>query len=227
LSEAQPQAEPQPASILDAQVEALLERIAADRDRRCAELRESTERQARDLKRSAIKEARGQVHEAVKRERKHAEQTLRQAQASADLQISRRAQQATRELLKAMWAVIGAALEARWADSVRRRDWVRAAIKQAQRLLTEPAWRIEHGAGWSEAECALLAKLAAGGEGREPQRKVELACDPSVHAGIRIRTSGATFDATAVGLLAVPSLIESEFLAQHLALSATPAAVLP
>lgn len=214
-------AEPQPASILDAQVVALLGRIAADRDRRCAELRESTERQARDLGRSAFKDARDQVHEAVERERKHAEQTLRQAQASADLQVSRRAQQATREVLRAMWAAIGDALEARWADSAQRTDWVQAAIRQAQKLLSEPAWRIEHGAGWSEAERALLAKLAAEGESREPRREVGLSCDPSVRVGIRIRTSGATFDATGAGLLAAPSDIESEFLA-HYALSTKP-----
>ncbi len=211
--------------ILDAQVKALLERIAADRDRRCAELRASTERQARDLKRSALKEARAQVHEAVKRERKHAEQTLRQAEASAALEIGRRAQQATRGLLKAMWAAISGALEARWADSVRRRAWVQAAVRQAQKLLTEHSWHIEHGAGWPETERALLSKLASAGEEREPPREVELACDPSVRAGIRIRTPGVVFDATAAGLLAARAQIESEFLAQYLALSASPGAV--
>ena len=109
-----------PASVLDAQVEALLQRVAADRDRRCAQLRASTERQARELLRSARKEALANVREAITRERKQTEQALRQAQASAALEVRQREQQATRVLLEAMWAAIIGVFEARWADAARR-----------------------------------------------------------------------------------------------------------
>ncbi len=206
-----------PASVLDAQVEALSQRIAADRDRRCAEARAAAERQARELLRSARKEAMANVSEAVTRERKHAEQALRQAQASVELEERRRAQQATRVLLEAMWAAIGPALEARWSDQAQRSAWLLAAVGQARTLLRERSWRIEHGEGWSEDQRDALAKLAAG-EGPAAAREVALACDPAVGAGIRIRTAGACLDATVTGLLASRARIESEFLAQYLAL---------
>jgi vacuolar-type H+-ATPase subunit E/Vma4 len=206
-----------PASILDAQVDALLQRLAADRDRRRAQMQASTDSQGRELERSARREALANVRQAVKRERQHAEDALRQARANAALEVSRRAQHATRALLAAMWEAISGALEKRWADPARRASWLQAAIGQAQAMLTERTWRIEHGEGWSEDERAQLAKLAAGDRG--PHREVELACDPAVRAGIRIRTPGAVLDATAAGLLAARTQIESEFLAQYLALS--------
>ncbi len=211
-----------PASILDAQVEALLLRVAADRDRRCAELQASTALQVRELERSARKEALANVREAIKRERKHAEQTLRQAQASASLQVRQHAQQETRLLLASMWAAIVGMLDAHWAGAARRKSWLQAAVCQAQVLLSERTWRIEHGEGWTEGERTALAKLPTAGEDRGPAREVELVCDPTVHAGIRIRTSGACLDATATGLLASRAQIESEFLAQYLALSPEP-----
>lgn len=214
-----------PSSILDAQVEALLRRVAADRDRRCAELQASAERQARELERSARKEALANVREAIARERKHAEQMLRQAQASAALAVRQRAQQATRTLLTRMWGAIIGVFDARWADAGQRKSWLHAAVCQAQALLIEHAWRIEYGEGFSQDERGEFAKLAAAGDARRPPHEVQLAYDPGVRAGIRIRTSGACLDATVAGLLAPRAEIESEFLAEYLALSSKPQAV--
>jgi len=211
-----------PPSVLDAQVAALLRRVDSDRDRRCSELRSSAATQARALLRSARKEALGNVREAVARERKHAEQALRQAEAGAALEVRQRAQQATHNLLAAMWAAMRGALESRWADAAGRESWLRAAIRQAHALLLERAWRIEHGDGWSEDERGALAKLAAAGDERGPPRDVELACDPTVRAGIRVRTAGACLDATVTGLLTSRGQIEAEFLAQYLALAPEP-----
>jgi vacuolar-type H+-ATPase subunit E/Vma4 len=206
-----------PASILDAQVEALLQRITADRDRRCSELQASAERQARELEHSARKEALANVREAIAKERKHAEQRLRQARASAALAVRQRAQQATRMLLTTMWAAVTDALEARWANSAQRKSWLQAAVRQAQALLSERRWRIEHGEGWRGEQRGELAKLAAQGDDRRPPREIELVSDAAVRAGIRIRASGACLDATVAGLLASRAQIESEFLAQYLA----------
>jgi hypothetical protein len=203
--------------VLETQVAALLQRLATDRDRRCAELRSSTEGQVRELLRSARKEALANVREAIARERKHAEQTLRQAQASAALDVRERAQQLTRALLERMWAAIGGVLAVRWADAARRRSWQEAAVRQAQALLSGRSWRIEHGAGCSEDELGALMKLAAAGEGPGPPREIELVCDPAVRAGIRIRAAGVCLDATVAGLLESRAEIEADFLATLLA----------
>lgn len=205
-----------PASVLDAQVGALLQRVQADRDRRCAQLRASTEGQARDLLHAARHEARANVREAIVRERKHAEQALRQAQASAALELRQHEQRAIRALLQEMWAAISGVFEARWADAAGRKSWLEAAVRQAQGMLSEHTWRIEHGGGWSEAERGALAALAASNGRSAAPRTIELVCDPPIGAGIRIRTPGACLDATAAGLLASRTQIESEFLAQYL-----------
>jgi hypothetical protein len=210
-----------PASIVDAQVDAMSQRVSKDRDRRCAQLRSDALGQARDILRSARKEARANVREAVALERKHGEQALRQAQASALLEARQRDQQETRVLLQEMWTAIPGALESRWADPVRRKSWVQAAVRQAQALLGGRAWRVEHGAGWSQDQLGELMALVAGDKGG-PVHEVPRVCDPEIRAGIRINAEGACLDATTAGLLASRAQVESEFLAQYLTLSSGP-----
>ena len=205
-----------PASVLDAQVGALMQRVIADRDRHCAQMRASTDGQVREMLRAARQEARANVREAIVRERKHAELALRQAQAGAALELRQQEQRTARALLLDMWAAIGGVFEARWADAACRKSWLEEAVRQARGLLSDQRWRIEHGAGWSQAERDALAALAAGGAVDAAPRTVELVCDPAIHAGIRIRTPGACLDATVAGLLASRTQIESEFLARYL-----------
>ena len=211
-----------PASVVDAQVDAMLQRVSQDRDRRCAQLRSDAEIQARDILRAARTEARANVSEAVARERKHAEQALRQAEASALLDERQRAQQQTRDLLQMMWTAITSVLESRWTDAAHRKSWVQAAIRQAQTLLSGRSWRIEHGAGWSQVELVELVSLVAAKDKSDPVREVVLVCDTGIRTGLRINTEGACLDATAAGLLASRAQVESDFLAQYLALASAP-----
>ncbi len=205
-----------PPSVLDAQAGALMQRVIADRDRRCAQMRTSADGQVREMLRAARQEARANVREAIVRERKHAELTLRQAQAGAALELRQQEQRTARALLQDMWAAIGGVFEARWADAACRKSWLEEAVRQARGLLSDQSWRIEHGAGWSQAEGGALAALAAGDAVGAAPRTVELVCDPGIRAGIRIRTPGACLDATVAGLLASRAQIESEFLARYL-----------
>ncbi len=205
-----------PASVLDAQVSALMQRVLADRDRRRAQMRASTDGEVREMLRAARQEARANVREAALRERKHAEQALRQAQAAAALELRRQEQRTACALLQDMWVAVGDVLEARWADAACRKSWLEEAVRQARDLLSDRRWRIEHGAGWSQAERGALAALACADAVGGAPRTVELVCDPAVRAGIRIRTPGACLDATAAGLLASRAEIESEFLALYL-----------
>ena len=206
-----------PASVLDAQVEAMSQRVSQDRDARCAQQRTRAEGQVRDILRSARSEARANVHTAVVRERKLGEQALRQARASALLEERQRAQQQTRALLRQMWAAITGALESRWDDPAHRKAWVRTSIRQAKGLLIGRSWRIEHDASWSQLELAELVQLISGKDEGGLPYEVELACGQDIRAGIRISTAGACLDATIAGLLASRAEIESEFLAEYMA----------
>ena len=95
-----------PASVIDAQVEAMSQRVAQNRDRRCAQLRADASAQAQGILRAARKEARANVVDAVTRERKQREQALRLARASALLEERQRAQQQMTGLLQQMWAAV-------------------------------------------------------------------------------------------------------------------------
>jgi hypothetical protein len=217
-----------PASVIDAQVEALSQRVAGDRDRRCTQLRADASAQAQDILRAARKEARANVVDAVTRERKQRDQVLQLAQASVLLEDRQSEQREMLNLLKEMWASVTSALESRWADPTHRKSWVQAAVRQGRALLSARAWRIEHGAGWPQQELDELKSLVVGGGqgdsagGGGAAREVELLCDNGLGAGIRIRTEGAYLDATAAGLLTSRVRIESEFLAQFLALPPAP-----
>ncbi len=199
-----------PASVLDAQVEAMSKRIVQDRDQRCTQLRNDVMSQVQIVLRAARREACANVRAAVSRERKQGEQALRQAQAQAQLEERQREQQRARSLLEKMWAAIANVLETRWVDPLHRKSWVQAAIRQGQSLLSDRVWRIEYGTGWSENDLTELKKLVT------PES--QLVYDKEIRAGIRIKTDGTCLDATVIGLLASRPQVESEFLAQFLAL---------
>jgi len=204
--------EPIPPSGLEGQVAALVQHITDDREQRCGQIRAAAEAQVREIARSGRAEARASVHKAVSQERARVAQGLREAQARAELEASRRAQLRTRSLLEQMWTQIGAALESRWNDLQHRRSWIAAALRQAELLLSGPAWSIEHGAGWSSEERARLEELA----GKGGARTIEWRRDPALRGGLRIRCAGAALDATVDGLLARRADIEADFLAEYL-----------
>lgn len=200
-----------PASVLDAQVDAMSQRVNQDRDQRCAQLHADVMSQVQAILHSARREARTSVRDAVSRERKQGEQALRQAQAKAQLEGRQRDQQQARTMLEEMWAALAGVLETRWAEPLCRNSWLQSAIRQAQILLGDRVWRIEYGTGWSPEALNELHKLVP--------HETQMLCDLEIRAGIRIKTEGACLDATVAGLLASRQQIESEFLAQLLALS--------
>jgi cell division septum initiation protein DivIVA len=203
-------------SVLDAQVDAMLQRVRSHRERRAAEMRTATERQAAEIVQGARAEARQSLHRAVTRERARTAQGLRQAEARAELESRRRAQLETRALLGHMWEHIAEALEGRWRTDVQRDAWIAAAVGEAARLLTGQAWNIEHATGVSSEDRRRGEALAraAGATG------VEWRLDAQTRAGLRVRAPGACLDATTEGLLAHREDIEAAFLWEYLAPSA-------
>jgi len=206
-----------PTSVVDAQVDAMLQSVSKNREQRCAQLRNDALSQARDILRSARQEARANLSRAVAREREQRRQALRQMQARALLDARQRNQQQTRALLQEMWATIPGVLESRWADPAHRKSWIEAAVREGQALLGGRAWGIEHGDGWSQEELEELMTLIAGIDKGRPVHDVSLLCDKEIRAGLRINAEGARLDATAAGLLASRAQVEAEFLAQYMA----------
>lgn len=201
-----------PTSALNVQVDALLQKVADDKEQRCSRLRAAAESQAREILRSARTQARSEVHKAVAEERARIEQGLRQAEAQADLQSRQRAQRQLQEELEHMWAQIVGVLEARWHDPIQRRRWIEAALAAAGGLIGERDWRIEHGPEWPQAESHEVEEFAR----TKGCRSVEWASDPAIRAGLRVCAPGVLFDATVPGLTADRAEIESAFVAEYL-----------
>jgi len=200
-------------SVLEAQVEAMLERVAEHRDRRIAEIRASTVRQVEQILRSARAEARRSVHQAVARERARMTQGLRQAQARAELQARQLAQSQTRILLEEMWQQIATALEARWRAASERSAWIAAALTEASELLSGRPWTIEHPAGLTSEDRREAEQLAR----QRGASALEWQLDPRLRAGLRVKTPGTCVDATGPGLLARRTDIEAAFLDEYAA----------
>ncbi len=206
----------QPPDALDTQAKALLEGVASDREQRCTALHAAANSRAHQIVCSARAEALANLRKAIAQERTRIDQGLKAAQARVDLEILRHAQQENQTLLEHMWAESGEALERRWRDAGERRTWIEAALAQAGTLLAGRAWRVEHGAGWSESERVQLEAQAR----HQGSSAVELREEPTVQAGLRVRAEHVCVDATAAGLLVQREQIESVFLAEYLAAGA-------
>jgi len=207
-----------PASILDAQVNALLGLVTQRREQRTRDIRSQSDAQVEEILRAARAEARESLHQAVGRERARMSQGLRQAQARAELETRQRAQRETLTLLQHMWQRIGATLEARWREKQGRGVWLAAALQDAAQLLGGRAWRIEHPAGLAlEERQRALTQAGAGGD-----QDVEWHPEPQLRVGLRVRTSGACLDATIEGLLVDREAVEALFLSEYLALGPKP-----
>jgi hypothetical protein len=192
-------------------VQALLQRVASAASERRAQLSAETDSQVRQIIRSAWAEARANVHQAVAQERARLAQGVRQAEAQSDLVRRQREQHRIRTLLDKMWEQLPGLLTTRWRDPTLRRIWIEAAFREAGALLPGRPWRIEHGEEWPEAEQSEIEKLAMGqGAGR-----VEWANNPSIKAGLTIRSEEVCLAATVPGLLARRDDIEAAFLSEY------------
>lgn len=202
---------PAPRSVLDAQTEAMLERVYQHRERRAGEIRTRAATQSLEIVRSARTEARESLHRAVARERARMAQGLRQAEARAELESRRRAQLETRTLLRHMWEKVAAVLESRWRKDAERSAWIAAALGEAAQLLAGQSWRIEHAAGVSAEERRRAESRALAGGARA----VEWQLDTQLRAGLRVRSPGACLDATVAGLLTAREEVEAAFLSEY------------
>ncbi|HVN46816.1 MAG TPA: hypothetical protein VMT66_16425 [Steroidobacteraceae bacterium] len=200
-----------PASVLEGQVQGLLELVERRREQRTGEICAQRDAQVREILRTAKAEARESLHQAVARERARMSQGVRQAEARAELETRQRAQRETLTLLRQMWDRAAAALESRWSAGRQRSAWLTAAVCEAGRLFPERSWSIEHAAGLGHEEQSRAEAQALDAGARE----ISWQLAPQLRAGLRVRTSGACLDASVAGLLAQRADIEARFLCEY------------
>jgi hypothetical protein len=198
-----------PQSIVEAQTDALLRRVAREQETRCRHARESAAEQARTIVDRAWDEARARLRQAVMEERRSVEQTIADRRAAHETAARRRSQSSLRAVIDEAWQALPAALGSAWLRADARARWCRAACAAAMAAL-DPArgCTLEIDADASgEVEALALESLGAWA-GARVERVTGLG------PGLRIRCGRACVDATVPGLLASRERIESELLAE-------------
>lgn len=200
-----------PDSIVQAQTEALLRRVAREQEIRCRRARDAAEEQARGIVRRAWQEARARLKQAAEEERRSVAKALADRRAALETAQRQREQAVLRELMDESWRGLPAALEAAWQSADGRRAWCASTCALAIRSLKlGQAFTVEvDTAAPGDAATSVEETLREAGIPQVETRAVE-----SLGAGLRIRSGRACVDATVPGLLASRDRIEAELLAE-------------
>jgi hypothetical protein len=197
-------------SVLDAQVETLLELVERHRSERCTQLLAQAQERRHTLLAQTYGEARTRMHEAIVTERRRGNEKLDATRAQLETRARQQQHRTALLLLQQGWELLGQSVQQRWKTAAQRRLWVCNLLHQALQRLPRCAWVIEHPPGWDSAECSEQLEAIRGHCGVQPQ----LHTDDQLHAGLRVCADGACLDGTLEGLLADRDAIEAQLLAQ-------------
>jgi len=198
-------------TVLQAQTEGLLRRVAREQESRTFAIRSAAEEQARSIVRRARQEARARLRQAVAEERRQIERAIGERRAALDTAARRADQSAFRRLIEQAWERLPQAVAALWQDPAARGRWIDAACDSAARSLRpQVSYTVELETG-SPADACVCARERLVAAGLEP---VECVAVAGLGAGLRIRAGGAIVDATVAGLLASRERVEAELLAE-------------
>ncbi len=201
----------EPDTIVRAQMEALLRRVAREQEMQSRRARDAAEEQARTIVARAWEEARARLRQAVKEEREGIEQAVLERRAALETAARQREQSVLRGLIDDAWRDLPGVLAASWEKRDTRRDWCEAACAVARRTLTGGAplaAEVDPAAPDDVVDC-IVANLGVDGAPAIETRRIA-----KLGAGLRIRSGLACVDATIAGLLASRERIEAELLAE-------------
>jgi vacuolar-type H+-ATPase subunit E/Vma4 len=199
-----------PESIVQAQREALLRRVAREQEMLSRRARDAAEEQARGLVARAREEAAARVRQAAEEAHRAVGQAVADRRAALETAARQREQTVLRELMDTAWQQLPDVLAGIWAQPEARRAWCDAASALAERTLM------------GDGEITIEVDDAEGGDLAADARQflqdrgcqVTLREVAALGPGLRVRRGLATVDATTNGLLASRERIESELLAE-------------
>jgi hypothetical protein len=212
-----------PESIVQAQMEALLRRVAREQETLSRRARDSADEQARGIIARAREEARARLRQADEESRQSIERALADRRAALDTAARQREQSLLRRLLDKGWQMLPAALATVWEEAESRRHWCLAACEVAWRtVLGDAAATVEFDPATPADVVELVELRMAQHALRFTVRRVE-----RLGPGLRIRLGLACVDATIPGLLASRERVEAELLAELDVLLAQPTGAAP
>lgn len=201
----------EPDSIVRAQMEALLRRVAREQETQSRRARDAAEEQARSIVARAWEEARARLRQAVEEERRDIEHAVADRRAALETVNRQREQAVLRELIDEAWRDLPAVLGASWEQAGTRSAWCAAACEVARESLSPNASlsaEID-----SAAPEDTGSAITAGLDGPD-RTAVEIRRIADLGPGLRIRGGLACVDASVAGLLASRDRIEAELLAE-------------
>jgi predicted nucleic acid-binding Zn-ribbon protein len=199
-----------PEGIVQAQMEALLRRVAREQEMLSRRSRDAAEEQSRGIVARAREEARARTRQAAEEARQSVERALADRRAALDTAARQREQTLLRELMDSAWAALPGALAASWQEAERRGEWCETACALARRIV------MGDGPFTIEIDAAAPPEL----NDSLPCCLPDAGTPPAIRAlkdlgpGLRIRRGLACVDATVPGLLASRERVEAELLAE-------------
>lgn len=199
-----------PESVVDAQLQHLLEVVEQDREKRCQAVIGEAGRQAQATIRQAHREARSRVHDDFIELREQIRQRVASVEAQQQTRQRKLRQQADQEFLDAAWQPLEEALQRHWQNTEHRKQWVMRLIEKAAATLIDAHWLIEHPHDWPAHECNNLKEKLS----RDFECFPSFEPHPKITAGLRICAAGACVDGSIEGLLQRRGHIEALLLAE-------------
>lgn len=193
-----------PDSIVDTQLQHLLDVVEKHRNEECTKLINQARAQARNTIKKSYAEARQRVHEDIANTREYTRKQLASTEAHYQTQLRLTRQELNQKLLATTWVSIYEAMIRRWQNPETRLEWIGDCIRQASNTLIEKNWVIECPIDWSDTDCIGIRKHII----EEKGDQVVFQTEPSIYAGLRITAGNACIDGTVEGLLRQRTRIE-------------------
>lgn len=198
-----------PGSIVDAQVQRLLEVVSEYQKQACSTLLNSAETQSRQIVSQAYTLARNRLRLDVQESRQQMESALFSAKAKQHTFLMQQKHQVDRGFLDKAWELLESQLIKRWSDPQNRAAWIQNIVQVAGSVLTTDQWLIDCPQSLKNNEKQQIHRMIS----NEFTVTFQFNSDPALLAGIRIKTKDTVVDGSIPGLLADRVGVESAFLA--------------
>lgn len=197
-----------PGSIVDAQLQRLLEVVNNYQQQACATLMQQAQEQSSHIVRQAYQQARMRFKQDIQESRQQMEASLFAAKAKQHTFMMQQKHQVDREFLDKAWELLKIQLGSRWSNLHSRVLWIQKLANVAQDILSADQWLVEYPEGLPENEKQEIQRVVAD----TFSRSCQFCENADLSAGIRIKADDAIIDGSISGLLADKVGIESSFL---------------
>ena len=198
-----------PASIVDAQVERLLQVVTDYESQQRNRILEQARAEGHKVIVDAYSVARARLHKDIDETRERVKSETASARARQQSKLKQHEHLADLKFLHHAWYRLTEALQERWRKAEARQTWVENVVSTAFSHLEPGPWSLEHPIDWLVIEkTAVLDRIYQ----RTHQQPTPIV-NKDIHAGLRINFNGATIDGTISGLLSNRARIEAELLA--------------